>query len=64
MRVIIADDHRIVRDGLRMILSHDPEIEIVEEVEDGEHLLAVLEDAVVGVAAPGGRLKAVGPTIL
>ena len=44
MRVIIADDHRIVRDGLRMILSHDPEIEIVEEVEDGEHLLAVLEE--------------------
>jgi NarL family two-component system response regulator YdfI len=42
--VIIADDHRIVRDGLRMILSHDPEIEIVEEVEDGEHLLAVLEE--------------------
>jgi NarL family two-component system response regulator YdfI len=41
--VIIADDHRIVRDGLRMILSHDPEIEIVEEVEDGEQLLAVLE---------------------
>ena len=44
MRVIIADDHRIVRDGLRMILSHDPEIEIVEEVEDGEQLLAVLEE--------------------
>jgi NarL family two-component system response regulator YdfI len=42
--VIIADDHRIVRDGLRMILSHDPEIEIVEEVEDGEQLLAVLEE--------------------
>jgi len=44
VRVIIADDHRIVRDGLRMILSHDPEIEIVEEVDDGEHLLAVLEE--------------------
>jgi NarL family two-component system response regulator YdfI len=44
MRVIIADDHRIVRDGLRMILSHDPEIEIVAEVENGEHLLAVLEE--------------------
>jgi DNA-binding NarL/FixJ family response regulator len=44
VRVIIADDHRIVRDGLRMILSHDPEIEIVEEVDDGEHLLAILEE--------------------
>jgi DNA-binding NarL/FixJ family response regulator len=47
--VIIADDHRIVREGLRLILSHDPEIEIVEEVEDGADLLAVLEDVEVDV---------------
>ena len=59
MRVIIADDHRIVREGLRLILSHDPEIEIVEEVEDGADLLAVLEDVEVDVVLldvrmPGG----------
>ena len=44
MRVIIADDHRIVREGLRMILSHDSEIEIAAEVEDGAELLTVLDD--------------------
>ncbi len=44
MRVIIADDHRIVREGLRMILSHESEIEIVAEVEDGADLLTVLDD--------------------
>ncbi|GMQ85703.1 MAG: response regulator transcription factor [Acidimicrobiia bacterium] len=49
MRVIIADDHRIVREGLRMILSHDSEIEIVAEVEDGIDLLAVLDHIDVDV---------------
>ncbi len=49
MRVIIADDHRIVREGLRMILSHDPEIEIIDEVEDGADLLAALEEVEVDV---------------
>jgi DNA-binding NarL/FixJ family response regulator len=33
--VLIADDHDIVRRGLRMILALDPELEIVGEAEDG-----------------------------
>ena len=43
MRVIIADDHRIVREGLKLILAHDPSISIVAEVSDGVELLHVLE---------------------
>src|SRR3989304_5833944 len=43
MRVIIADDHRIVREGLKLILAHDPSISIVAEVGDGAELLRVLE---------------------
>jgi len=35
VRVLIADDHDIVRRGLRMILALDPDIEIVGEVSDG-----------------------------
>ena len=34
-RVLIADDHDIVRRGLRSVLALDPELEIVGEVEDG-----------------------------
>ena len=34
-RVLIADDHSIVRQGLRMFLSVDPELEIVGEARDG-----------------------------
>ena len=35
IRIFIADDHRVVRQGLRMVLSDDPELEIVGEAADG-----------------------------
>lgn len=35
IRVIIADDHLIVREGLRLILETDPEIELVGDASDG-----------------------------
>lgn len=35
IRVILADDHTIVRSGLRLMLESDPEIEIVGEAADG-----------------------------
>ncbi len=35
-RVLIAEDHAILRDGLRAMLSHSPELEIVGEAEDGK----------------------------
>lgn len=42
MRVVIADDHRIVREGLRFMLSESPDIEIVAEAASGEELLETL----------------------
>jgi DNA-binding NarL/FixJ family response regulator len=35
IRVLIADDHDIVRRGLRTILALDPDIEVVGEAENG-----------------------------
>jgi two-component system, NarL family, response regulator LiaR len=35
IRLLIADDHSIVRQGLRMFLSSDPEFEIVGEARNG-----------------------------
>jgi DNA-binding NarL/FixJ family response regulator len=35
MRVLIADDHGIVRSGLRMLLEHAPGIEVIGEAADG-----------------------------
>jgi len=35
IRVLLVDDHTVVRQGLRRVLENDPEIEIVGEVGDG-----------------------------
>ncbi len=35
MRILIADDHTVVRQGLRMLLALDPELEVVGEAADG-----------------------------
>ena len=35
LRVVIADDHAVVRAGLRRILGLEPDIEVVGEAEDG-----------------------------
>jgi len=36
IRVLIVDDHKVVRQGLRMFLALDPELEIVGEAVNGE----------------------------
>jgi DNA-binding NarL/FixJ family response regulator len=35
IRVVIADDHTIVREGLKQVLATDPELEVVGEARDG-----------------------------
>ena len=41
IRVVIADDHRVVRDGLCYLLSQEPDVEIVGEAGDGRQAVAV-----------------------
>ncbi len=36
IRILIADDHKVVRQGLRMFLALDPDLEIVGEAANGE----------------------------
>jgi DNA-binding NarL/FixJ family response regulator len=42
-RVMLADDHTLVREGVRRILESQPGIDVVAEVASGEALLAALE---------------------
>ncbi len=35
IKVILADDHKIMRDGLRSLLEKEPDIEVVAEAENG-----------------------------
>ncbi len=39
IRIVIADDHSVVRQGLRMFLNLDPELEVVGEAADGAEAL-------------------------
>ena len=42
-RILIADDHAVVRSGLKALLRADPEIEVVGEAEDGTEALRLVE---------------------
>ena len=39
IRVLITDDHGVVRQGLRMFLSRDPDLEVVGEASNGQEAL-------------------------
>jgi DNA-binding NarL/FixJ family response regulator len=39
-RILLADDHAVVRKGLRMVLDAEPDLEVVSEAADGSEALA------------------------
>jgi two-component system response regulator NreC len=43
-RVLIADDHAIVRDGVRQLLLNQPDMEVVGEAKDGREALEKARD--------------------
>jgi DNA-binding NarL/FixJ family response regulator len=56
-RILLADDHSMVRRGLRMVLDSEPDLEVVAEASDGNEAveLAIAERvdlAVLDVAMP------------
>ncbi len=75
IRIFIADDHPIVRQGLRRIVEADPGLVISGEAGDAEALLTGLDRSVtdlvlLDVSMPGGpfiatlqRLRAKHPTV-
>lgn len=44
VRVLIADDHGIVRDGVRNLLSHDLGMEVVGEAADGKEAVRLARE--------------------
>lgn len=58
MKIFIADDHPIFRQGLLQIIEGDPELEIVGESGDGEEALQLIRSlcpdiAVLDISMPG-----------
>jgi NarL family two-component system response regulator LiaR len=44
IRVLVADDHAIVRKGIRALLATVPEIDVAEEAENGREAVAKAEE--------------------
>jgi two-component system, NarL family, nitrate/nitrite response regulator NarL len=44
IRIVIADDHPIFRDGLRKLLTLEDDFRVVAEARDGKEVLEVLEE--------------------
>ena len=42
IRVVLADDHLVVRAGIRMLLEQDPNIEVVGEADNGEQAIELV----------------------
>ncbi len=58
MRVLLADDHTLVRAGIRRLLESQPDIEVVAEAQDGQEALDLTaihrpDIALIDLAMPG-----------
>jgi DNA-binding NarL/FixJ family response regulator len=43
-KIILAEDHVLVRQGLKRLIQEDPELQVVDEAGDGVELLKILEE--------------------
>ena len=42
-RIVLVDDHVLLREGVKRIIQEDPELQVVDEAGDGLELLELLE---------------------
>ncbi len=43
IKVLLADDHEIFRDGLRTLINHQPGMEVIAEAEDGSEVIEMAQ---------------------
>lgn len=58
IRIVIADDHTIVREGLKQLLATDPDIEVVGEARDGNEAMQLARSTpfdvlLIDISMPG-----------
>jgi NarL family two-component system response regulator LiaR len=57
IKILIADDHALMRDGIRRILEREPGFDVVAEAGDGEEAIALIKSltpdiAIIDIAMP------------
>ena len=64
-QIILADDHVLVREGIKRIIQEDPKLRVIDETGDGLELLRRLEETtpdmiIVDISMPGlGGIEAI-----
>ena len=57
IKILIADDHAVVREGTRQILEQEPDLEVVAEAADGKEAVRLTDNfnpnvAIIDIAMP------------
>jgi DNA-binding NarL/FixJ family response regulator len=57
VRILLADDHAVVREGLRMVLDAQPDLEVVAEASNGSEAIGIalkqeVDLAILDIAMP------------
>jgi DNA-binding NarL/FixJ family response regulator len=60
IRLLIVDDHPVVRDGLRGMLAPDPSLEVVGEASDGAEAIGLVESLQPDVVLMDLRMPGLG----
>lgn len=60
IKLMLVDDHEIVRAGLRMMLEAEPDMQIVAEAESGEEALERIDDCAPDVVIMDITLPGIG----
>ena len=63
IRVLLGDDHRIVREGLKQVLADAPEVQVVAEAATGPEVLDRVAELDGGGSAGGGPGTAAGAAL-
>jgi NarL family two-component system response regulator LiaR len=75
IKILIADDHAVVRDGTRQILEHETDMDVVAEAADGNDAIKLAgttrpDVAIIDIAMPGvdgieatRQIKSLYPTV-